>query len=80
VLKTANSSGECGIKLHRTGTHPLLERMRTEIPEGVLEMLSVPGLHPDKVNMLYKKLGITSLAELAHRIHDGAGFGVAEVV
>jgi len=30
-----------------TGTHPALEAMRKEIPAGVLEMLSVPGLRPD---------------------------------
>ena len=51
-------------KLHRTGTHPGLEAMRKEIPAGVLEMLAVPGLRPDKVLKLYKELGITSLAEL----------------
>jgi DNA polymerase (family X) len=51
-------------RLHRTGTHPFLERMRKEIPAGVLEMLSVPGLRPDKVLTLYKKLGIASLDEL----------------
>ena len=41
-------------KLHRTGTHPSLEAMRKEIPAGVLEMLAVPGLRPDKVLKLYK--------------------------
>jgi DNA polymerase (family 10) len=51
-------------KLHRTGTHPGLEAMRKEIPAGVLEMLAVPGLRPDKVLKLYKELGITSVAEL----------------
>ena len=51
-------------KLHHTGTHPGLEAMRKEIPAGVLEMLAVPGLRPDKVLKLYKELGITSLAEL----------------
>jgi DNA polymerase (family X) len=51
-------------RLHRTGTHPSLERMRSEIPEGVLEMLSVPGLRPDKVLKLHKQLGVTSLEEL----------------
>ena len=51
-------------KLHRTGTHPGLEAMRKEIPAGVLEMLAVPGLRPDKVLKLYKELGITSIAEL----------------
>src|SRR5919108_6063654 len=31
-------------KLHETGTHPALERMRKEIPAGVLELLNIPGL------------------------------------
>jgi DNA polymerase (family 10) len=51
-------------RLHDTGTHPGLEVMRKEIPAGVLEMLTVPGLRPEKVMMLYKELGITSLAAL----------------
>ena len=38
--------------------------MRKEIPAGVLEMLAVPGLRPDKVLKLHKELGIISLAEL----------------
>src|ERR1700722_1242475 len=29
--------------LHATGTHPGLERMRAEMPAGVLDMLAVPG-------------------------------------
>ena len=28
-------------KLHRTGTHPSLEKMRAEFPDGVLDMLSI---------------------------------------
>src|SRR6185369_10647551 len=51
-------------RLHETGTHPSLEAMRKEIPAGVLEMLTVPGLRPEKVMKLYKELGITSLTEL----------------
>jgi DNA polymerase (family X) len=54
-------------KLYRTGTHPSLESMRKDIPEGVLEMLSVPGLRPDKVLKLYNELGITSLPDLRRR-------------
>jgi DNA polymerase (family X) len=41
-----------------------LEKLRKEIPAGVLEMLTVPGLRSEKVLRLYKDLGITSLAEL----------------
>lgn len=57
-------------KLHKTGTHPSLEKLRKEIPEGVLEMLAVPGLRPEKVLRLYKDLGITSLAELEAAAKD----------
>src|SRR5690348_8799063 len=49
--------------MHRTGTHPALEKMRREIPAGVLEMLTIPGLRPDKIAKL-TELGITTLAEL----------------
>jgi DNA polymerase/3'-5' exonuclease PolX len=52
------------IKLHKTGTHPSLEAMRQEFPAGVLEMLAVPGLRPETVATIHKKLGIASLAEL----------------
>ncbi len=69
-------------KFHHTGTHPTLEKLRKEIPAGVLELLSVPGLRPDKVLRLYKDLGITSLAELEaaakeDRIKKSKGFGAA---
>ena len=69
-------------KLHKTGTHPSLEKLRKEIPEGVLEMLAVPGLRPEKVLRLYKDLGITSLAELEaaakdDRIKKAKGLGTS---
>lgn len=69
-------------KLHKSGTHPSLEKLRKEIPEGVLEMLAVPGLRPEKVLRLYKDLGITSLAELEaaakdDRIKRAKGMGAA---
>src|SRR3954464_2796 len=35
-------------KLHRTGSHPSLEKLRQEVPAGVLDMLAIPGLRPDK--------------------------------
>jgi DNA polymerase (family 10) len=69
-------------KLHRTGTHPSLEKLRKEIPAGVLELLAVPGLRPEKVLRLYRDLGITSLAELEaaakdDRIRKTKGLGAA---
>jgi DNA polymerase (family X) len=69
-------------KLHHTGTHPSLERLPKEIPAGVIEILAVPGLRPDKGIQLYKDLGITSLAELEaaakdDRIRKAKGLGAA---
>lgn len=69
-------------KLHKTGSHPSLEKLRKEIPAGVLEMLTVPGLRPEKVLRLYKDLGIGSLSELEaaakdDRIKKAKGLGAA---
>src|SRR4029453_1724528 len=30
-------------KLHQTGSHPNLEKLREEVPAGVLELFAVPG-------------------------------------
>jgi DNA polymerase (family 10) len=51
-------------KLHKTGTHAGLEAMRKDIPAGALELLSVPGLRPEKVLKLYSEFGIASLEGL----------------
>lgn len=69
-------------KLHKTGSHPSLEKLRKEIPAGVLEMLAVPGLRPEKVLRLHKDLGIGSLSELEtaakdDRIKKTKGLGAA---
>src|SRR3954471_22068381 len=69
-------------KLHNTGTHPLLEKLRRDVPEGVLDMLSVPGLKPEKINILHKELGITDLAGLEaaarqDRLKSVKGLGAA---
>jgi len=58
-------------RLHATGTHPGLERMREEVPQGVLDLLSVPGLRPDKIVKLHRELGVSSLAELEEAARSG---------
>jgi DNA polymerase (family X) len=63
-------------KLYRTGTHPLLEKLRHETPESVLDMLSIPGLKPDKINIIHKQLGITDLAGLEAAARDDRLKGV----
>ncbi|MDI3562509.1 DNA polymerase/3'-5' exonuclease PolX [Bradyrhizobium sp. Arg816] len=51
-------------KLFETGTHPNLEKLRKEVPAGVLQLFALPGLRPDKILKLHEALGVTSLAEL----------------
>jgi DNA polymerase (family 10) len=56
--------------------------MRADFPESVLEMLSVPGLRPEKVVKLYKEIGIKNLEELeaackGDRLKSVKGLGLA---
>jgi DNA polymerase (family X) len=69
-------------ELHETGTHARLEALRGAVPAGVLEMLRIPGLKPDKILRLHRDLGIASVGELEHacrdgRLQDKKGFGPA---
>jgi DNA polymerase (family 10) len=64
----------------RTGTTPLLERLRASAPAGVSALLRLPGLGPRRVQVLTRKLGVDSLAALeraaaAGEIHRLPGFG-----
>jgi DNA polymerase (family 10) len=68
--------------MHRTGSYPKLEEMRSALPASVLELLAVPGLRPDKVLKLYRDLGVRSLAELEDaarndRIKNAKGLGAS---
>lgn len=51
-------------KLHETGSHPSLEKLRKEVPDGVLELFAIPGIRPDKILRLHQELGISSLTDL----------------
>src|SRR3954468_5855688 len=56
--------------------------MRRKVPEGVLDMLSIPGLRPEKVLKLHKELGVATLVELEaaakqDRIKGVKGLGAA---
>jgi DNA polymerase (family 10) len=58
-------------KLPHPVSHPSLEKLRKEVPEGVLELFSVPGLRPDKILKLHRELGISSLADLETAAKEG---------
>ena len=51
-------------KLHQTGGHPSLEKIRQDFPASLLELLTVPGLPRQKIVKLHNELGINTLEEL----------------
>src|SRR3712207_362201 len=46
------------------GESSYLERCRATTPDGLLEMLRVPGLGPAKIHQIYQGLGVQSVREL----------------
>lgn len=63
-----------------SGRLPYYDELKASVPEGLLEMLKVPGLGPRKVRVLYDLLEITTLAELEYacrenRLINLKGFG-----
>ncbi|MGB9813380.1 MAG: DNA polymerase/3'-5' exonuclease PolX [Thermovenabulum sp.] len=64
-----------------TGTCEFYERLKREIPEGLLEMLKIPGLGAKKVKTIYSELNIDSIEELEKaakekKLRSLKGFGV----
>lgn len=67
-------------ELHATGHTPLLDRLRAELPPGILELMQVPELGPRKIARLHAALGVDGLAALeaaceAGRVRAVPGFG-----
>ena len=66
--------------LARTGTTPLLERLRAKAPPGITALLRLPGLGPRRAQVLVRELGVDSVAALERAAATGAiralpGFG-----
>ena len=63
-----------------TGQSSYREQLLEAAPEGLLEMLRIPGFGPRKAGQVYHELGISSLAELETAAREGQlrglkGFG-----
>ena len=66
--------------LCKTGTFPLIDELRSQVPQSVLALLRIQGLGPKKAAALHKELKIQSLDQLreaclAHRVQELKGFG-----
>ncbi len=63
-----------------TGNLAYLEKLKQEMPQGVLELAELEGIGPKKALILSRQLGITNREGLkeaakAHKIRDLPGFG-----
>ncbi len=66
--------------LIETGALPGMDELRAALPEGVLEMIEVPGLGAKRVRSIYEQLGIADVDALAKACAAGEieklrGFG-----
>jgi DNA polymerase (family 10) len=57
--------------LVETGESTLLDQLRESTPEGLFEMLRVPGLGPSRIRRIHEGLGIDTLQELEEAARDG---------
>lgn len=68
------------VEFLNTGKILSYERLKTQLPKGLLELVNIQGIGPKRAVILQKKLGITSLKQLelsakAGKIHSLEGFG-----
>jgi DNA polymerase (family 10) len=63
-------------ELSGTGRARLLDELRAEMPDGVLELAQVPGVGPKKAQALVRGLGVRSAAELRRACADGRVAGL----
>ncbi len=64
----------------RTGQLEYYERLRSEIPDGVLSLLGIPGVGPRTASLLYHELGLVSVPDVEtaarqHRVRSLKGLG-----
>jgi DNA polymerase (family X) len=70
IPNVGKSIGEKIVEIQRTGTFADLEALRAQIPPGVRELMSIPGLGPKKAMVLYRELDVSSVPELVAAIED----------
>jgi DNA polymerase (family 10) len=68
------------VVLVNTGELPLLNELRSAVPETVLHIMRIPGIGPKKAAAMHKELGIRTLDELksaceAGKVRALKGFG-----
>ena len=72
--------GEIIREVVRTGSSSQLEELKSEFPDGLRDLLTIPGMGPKKVRSVWKTLGVATLGELEYackenRLVSLEGFG-----
>jgi DNA polymerase (family X) len=67
-------------ELVTTGHLPYHDTLKQQVPAGLLEMLTIPGMGPKKVKAIYDQLTIATVGELEYACHENRlvdlpGFG-----
>ncbi len=63
-------------ELVTTGKLDYYENLKAEFPEGITNLLAIPGIGPKTANKLSTELGITSVDALEQAIHNGRVAGL----
>ena len=58
-------------ELLSTGKLDFLEKLSSEVPASLVDLLQVPDLGPKKVTLFWKQLGVTNMAELEAAAQSG---------
>lgn len=58
-------------ELATTGHMAYYDKLRAEVPPGLVELLQIPGLGPKTVRQLHLELGIESMADLQQAAEEG---------
>ncbi len=63
-----------------SGSHPALDNLLEQTPQGVLDMLTIKGVGPKKIRLLWKELALENLDDLLQACEDNKvdkvkGFG-----
>jgi DNA polymerase (family 10) len=57
--------------LAETGESRYLEELKAQLPEGLLELMRVPGLSTEKIHRLHAELGVASIEDLEREAASG---------
>lgn len=68
-------------QLVQTGSMTDLEKILSDTPEGIVEMLNIKGIGPKKIAVIWKELAIENIGELYYacnenRLIEAKGFGL----